>query len=649
MSRSSRLYVAAMLALILVVWPMGVRPVAAQSSSVLRAGDLNVDGAVNVVDVQLAVNIALGDRTDPIRVLRADLNGDGKVNVVDVQRVVNLALGVPSALEISSFPDTPAIPLTPLRFGTSGLVSGLPVSVKFLNSSGTIAELEPIRVDQDGTVVVGVPLVVDPTTSVTTSATVYVVVSQVLSSDIALSGYQPLTIQNLPSLQELGVSLGRITQAYFTFSLLLTQNRLTHLRILEAMTKGAVDTSAARTTLVMIRDLTLATRMAVERIMASPTDIISVGIFADGTPIPFTRESLELMDRLLAGWIVQLPFARSALVPATQIGALSNPAFAISAAASSDLEAAITTIESIGGMAQAAKEIQASETIGELGLAFGTGAVAAAATMKIVPPQVALIATIPTVLKDTQLLASDATRLLEDVLLDNNAGATADLQALKKSVPDFTLTAIKLGAALAVLANPALAVPATVVSLGANLITWQRDGTLKKLWDLNGRIADTLLASSNLPLGGIQVQVDVAVSNGTLSGVVLDCVVCCPLPPPLRLQGITDPFGRALLPVPLGLTGSPPPSTLTVTVSDLVTGGQIDTTSFNAQGTINGQTIKVNLVVPSFELLELCNNACSAQRAARVANCDPLSNTAFQCLNAADAELRSCFNSCARF
>jgi uncharacterized repeat protein (TIGR01451 family) len=50
--------------------------------------DLNGDGALNVADVQVIVNEALG-------VVKAvhDLNGDGVVNVVDVQKEINAVLG----------------------------------------------------------------------------------------------------------------------------------------------------------------------------------------------------------------------------------------------------------------------------------------------------------------------------------------------------------------------------------------------------------------------------------------------------------------------------------------------------------------------------------------------------------------------------
>jgi len=54
--------------------------------------DLNLDGQVDVLDVQLCVNVFLGSETDPEKVARADVNGDGAVNVLDVQVIVNAYL-----------------------------------------------------------------------------------------------------------------------------------------------------------------------------------------------------------------------------------------------------------------------------------------------------------------------------------------------------------------------------------------------------------------------------------------------------------------------------------------------------------------------------------------------------------------------------
>ena len=55
-------------------------------------GDLSLDGQVNVIDVQLCVNVVLGNEAEPDLVVRADVNGDGSVNVVDVQSIVNIVL-----------------------------------------------------------------------------------------------------------------------------------------------------------------------------------------------------------------------------------------------------------------------------------------------------------------------------------------------------------------------------------------------------------------------------------------------------------------------------------------------------------------------------------------------------------------------------
>ena len=53
--------------------------------------DINANGAVNVVDVQLTINQVLGI----VPCTTADLQHNGQCNVIDVQRVVNAALGGP--------------------------------------------------------------------------------------------------------------------------------------------------------------------------------------------------------------------------------------------------------------------------------------------------------------------------------------------------------------------------------------------------------------------------------------------------------------------------------------------------------------------------------------------------------------------------
>ena len=56
-------------------------------------GDINVDGAVNILDAVILVNFVLGFQipTD-IEFLASDLNNDGMLNVLDIVQLVNIIL-----------------------------------------------------------------------------------------------------------------------------------------------------------------------------------------------------------------------------------------------------------------------------------------------------------------------------------------------------------------------------------------------------------------------------------------------------------------------------------------------------------------------------------------------------------------------------
>ncbi|MFH1440916.1 MAG: glycoside hydrolase family 20 zincin-like fold domain-containing protein [Candidatus Omnitrophota bacterium] len=55
-------------------------------------GDINTDGKVDIIDLQLCVNVVLGVETNPEILTRADVNQDSDVNVADVQKLVNKIL-----------------------------------------------------------------------------------------------------------------------------------------------------------------------------------------------------------------------------------------------------------------------------------------------------------------------------------------------------------------------------------------------------------------------------------------------------------------------------------------------------------------------------------------------------------------------------
>lgn len=64
-----------------------VRDITADYAGV--AGDVNGDGAVDISDVNLVINVMLGKTSQPA----ADINGDGNVDISDVNAVINIMLG----------------------------------------------------------------------------------------------------------------------------------------------------------------------------------------------------------------------------------------------------------------------------------------------------------------------------------------------------------------------------------------------------------------------------------------------------------------------------------------------------------------------------------------------------------------------------
>ena len=64
------------------------------SAGSLSQCDLNMDAAVNIVDIQGLINLVLGFTVAPPGF--GDLNHDGSVNIADIQGLVNTVIGVSS-------------------------------------------------------------------------------------------------------------------------------------------------------------------------------------------------------------------------------------------------------------------------------------------------------------------------------------------------------------------------------------------------------------------------------------------------------------------------------------------------------------------------------------------------------------------------
>ena len=61
-------------------------------TSMLR-GDVDVNGEVNIADINAVINAILGADADADLLERADVNGDGEVNVADINAVIGIILG----------------------------------------------------------------------------------------------------------------------------------------------------------------------------------------------------------------------------------------------------------------------------------------------------------------------------------------------------------------------------------------------------------------------------------------------------------------------------------------------------------------------------------------------------------------------------
>ena len=56
---------------------------------IVKMGDVNDDGVIDVTDVTMLINAILGQ----IQIEGGDLNGDGNVDVTDVTTEINIVLG----------------------------------------------------------------------------------------------------------------------------------------------------------------------------------------------------------------------------------------------------------------------------------------------------------------------------------------------------------------------------------------------------------------------------------------------------------------------------------------------------------------------------------------------------------------------------
>lgn len=217
-------------------------------------------------------------------------------------------------LTIVSLSSSSFLPMTPLYVKTTGLISGSPVSVKFSNSAGFSVTEGPVRVESDGTLLLGTPIYLDPNLHQIGPGTVSIVLTQGGQSTAPVT----LNILDLPSVSSYGTKLGEITHYKLIMDAMLIGQKINRLQAFQHLPGNRVDTSQALQTLESELKAVIKSRSDVDRVMADNSVVIDTGATtSDGTPMKFDKNTLDMMDRVNAIFLLQ---TYGTLPGATQLG-----------------------------------------------------------------------------------------------------------------------------------------------------------------------------------------------------------------------------------------------------------------------------------------------------------------------------------------
>lgn len=203
-----------------------------------------------------------------------------------------------ASASITSVNSTTPSALSMLSINTTGFDASKPVSVSVTATPGSTYQLTPVRFQSDGTVVVALPLYVDPATAMTSGYSAAVVVSQGSLSTNSTT----VSVQDIPPLSTYGAGLGAISHAFYDF-LAITQGRVVNeLAAIQAMFTG-VDTSSVRAALSAQMLNAIHARNDVDRVIVDSSTQIPAGTLSSGLPFYFNAKSVEIMDRLFGYYL----------------------------------------------------------------------------------------------------------------------------------------------------------------------------------------------------------------------------------------------------------------------------------------------------------------------------------------------------------
>jgi len=531
------------------------------------------------------------------------------------------ATPVPAAsISIKSLSSSTPMALTPLTISTSGVNPSQAVAVMLSNTSGFSATLTPIRVQSDGTVVVAMPVFIDPVTTKTGNLTVSISIGQAGLTSAPVS----ITIQDIPPLSNyqttaVPVTLGQISRAFYNYQTIALGQTINSLQAIQSSPGNKVDVSVPIAHVQQQLTSVIEARNDIDRVITNNALQIGAGTLASGTPITFDRNSVEIMDRALAVYLVNLiqPSVTATIANAKRPRATQQTSTGLSTAI--DITSIFKTIEGAANIENIAGAMRgfadSHSTVRDKVLAVAGGLVAGAAVVGLVVGSEAIVAgagvvgLAVTAVNVANDLYNSAVNLNDLLRLSNEGASPAQLSQAQTALKDSTLVLglDSLGGVLGGLGTVATSVEKMGIQAAGLLVsTLQLYAQNTQINDQNN--ADAAAAQLAAPLtsttqgfGTVEGQVNITNSQGPILSGLTQVVILDPVTGTM-LSVMADANGNYEILVPLDSTLFSY-SSLTIEAIDPVSGIVLSTLTINLSGLTSSST-----PFPAPTLTGVCND-----------------------------------------
>ena len=198
-------------------------------------------------------------------------------------------------LSITSISPTSPTALSPITVQLSGFDPTKPFTVAFSGQPQT-----PISVQTNGTIVIAAPLNIDVTAGATASFSTTLSISQ--NSNTVSS---PLQISDLPQLSDLGVPLGTISRSFLNYQAIVLGQSINTQQAISLLPKaGNVNNGTLLADLKTQLLNVIRARNDIDRVVSNNSLSIPIGTGPGGMPLSFDVNSVTMMDRVLAHYLL---------------------------------------------------------------------------------------------------------------------------------------------------------------------------------------------------------------------------------------------------------------------------------------------------------------------------------------------------------